>query len=261
MSFLLRPLTSIYIIRFIRYQMTSSKPIFALALALTFACCQAQNNNASVTYQLAWSPWSSLPLAQIEDQIAISGDSYTIDSNLIPANWISWFSWFSWFDVHTLQRTSAGSVSAKGQLQPHTYLQRYGERQTEIIYNHAESHITLQDSFRGSTQEPMLRESILGAFDSLSAMYSLYAQAMPPARFVIQFANGRRVREYEFHSNLEPTELNTLSDKYTTFRYNCSSEPISVWYAPDLDWITVKAQFGAGLQALQIELVDISFER
>ncbi len=248
-------LTSIYMIRFTRSLMTISKPIFALALALTFASCLAQNNNISVSYQLAWSPWSSLPLAQIEDQIEISGDSYTIESNLIPASWISWF------NVHTLQRTSAGSVSATGQIKPHTYLQHYGERQTEIIYNHAESHISFQDSKRGSFQEPMLREGIFGAFDSLSVMYSLYSQGMPPERFVIQFANGRRVREYEFHSNMEPAELNTLSDKYTTFRYNCSSEPISIWYAPDLGWIPVKALFGSGLQALQIELVNISFER
>ncbi len=219
----------------------------ALVSTLIVASCQAQTTDASLTYQFSW---GGLAIAQINDQLKFSEQRYVIESDLTTVNWLSIL------DIPSLKRTVSGTVSSAQKLQPNLYNQRHGSRHTDIQFNYAARQIIWQDTKRGffTTTLPDL-----GAYDTLSSMYLFYAAGQPTEKFKLHFVDNKRLRTYEFQSDLVPVEIETAAGDYTALRYDCATKPVTIWYAGDLNWIPIKASIGTGIQRFSIELAAASF--
>ncbi len=219
----------------------------ALVSTLIVASCQAQTTDASLTYQFSW---GGLAIGEINDQLKFSEQHYVIESDLTTVNWLSIL------DIPPLKRTVSGTVSSAQKLQPNLYNQRHGSRNTDIQFNYAARQITWQDTKRGFITATL---PDLGAYDSLSSIYFFYVAGQPTEKFKLHFIDNKRLRTYDFQSDLVPVKIKTVAGNYTTLRYDCTTKPVTIWYASSLNWIPVKASIGTGVQRFSIELAAASF--
>ena len=203
--------------------------------------------DVDVSYQLTW---GGLTVASITDELSFSDKQYTINSTLMP------FSWLEIFNFPSLERAINGRIKNDGQLLPSSYYQRYGARQTEILFNHASNQVSWQDSKRGifSAVMPPGQTS-----DALSVMYLFYNRGPPPETFAVNFVDGKRLRTYEFQSDLTSQDITTETGSYTAFEYTCTTKPITIWYAAELNWIPLKVQIKQALQTFEITFTSASF--
>ena len=203
--------------------------------------------DVDVSYQLTWDGFT---IAYITDELSLFDEQYTINSTLMPRSWLEVFG------IPSLERAVNGRITNDGQLQPSSYYQSFGARQTEILFNHASSQISWVDSKHGifSTDIPPGQTS-----DALSVMYLFYNRGPPPETFAVNFVDGKRLRTYEFQSDLTPQDITTETGSYTAFEYTCTTKPITIWYAAELNWIPLKMQIKQALQTFEITFTSASF--
>ena len=170
--------------------------------------------------------------------------------------------WLEVFGFPSLERAINGRITNDGQLQPNSYYQRYGTRQTEILLNYADSRISQinwQDSKRGIYSYSIIPGLLpTQTTDPLSVIYLFYNRGPPPSTFAFNFVDGNRLRTYEFQSDHTPQNITTETGSYTVFEYTCTTKPVTIWYAKELNWITLKVQIKYGLLTFEITFIRLT---